>query len=80
MTTLNATEARSKLYALIDETSTSHQPIIITGKRGNAVLLSEDDWNAVNETLHLLSTPGMRESIREGMDVELDKCSKSLDW
>lgn len=80
MTTLNATEARSKLYALIDETSTSHQPIIITGKRGNAVLLSEDDWNAVNETLHLLSIPGMRESIREGMDVELDKCSKSLDW
>ncbi len=80
MTTLNATEARSKLYALIDETSTSHRPIIITGKRGNAVLLSEDDWNAVNETLHLLSIPGMRESIREGMDVELDKCSKSLDW
>ena len=80
MTTLNATEARSKLYALIDETSTSHQPIIITGKRGNAVLLSEDDWNAINETLHLLSIPGMRESIREGMDVELDKCSKSLDW
>lgn len=80
MTTLNATEARSKLYALIDETSTSHQPIIITGKRGNAVLLSENDWNAVNETLHLLSIPGMRESIREGMDVELDKCSKSLDW
>ncbi|MDF1692965.1 MAG: type II toxin-antitoxin system Phd/YefM family antitoxin [Zhongshania sp.] len=80
MTTLNATEARSKLYALIDETSTSHQPIIITGKRGNAVLLSEDDWNAVNETLHLLSIPSMRESIREGMDVELDKCSKSLDW
>ncbi|MEX1665484.1 type II toxin-antitoxin system Phd/YefM family antitoxin [Zhongshania arctica] len=80
MTTLNATEARSKLYALIDETSTSHQPIIITGKRGNAVLLSEDDWNAINETLHLLSIPGMRESIREGMDVELDKCGKSLDW
>ena len=80
MTTLNATEARSKLYALIDETSKSHQPIIITGKRGNAVLLSEYDWNAVNETLHLLSIPGMRESIREGMDVELDKCSKSLDW
>ena len=80
MTTLNATEARSKLYALIDETSTSHQPIVITGKRGNAVLLAEEDWNAVNETLHLLSMPGMRESIREGMDVKLDECSQELDW
>ena len=80
MTTLNATEARSKLYALIDETSTSHQPIVITGKRGNAVLLAEEDWNAINETLHLLSTPGMRESIRDGMDTKLDECSQELDW
>ncbi len=80
MTTLNATEARSKLYALIDETSTSHQPIVITGKRGNAVLLAEEDWNAINETLHLLSIPGMRESIREGMDTKLDECSQELDW
>ncbi len=80
MTTLNATEARSKLYTLIDETSTSHQPIVITGKRGNAVLLAEEDWNAVNETLHLLSIPGMRESIREGMDAVLDECDQELDW
>jgi PHD/YefM family antitoxin component YafN of YafNO toxin-antitoxin module len=80
MTTLNATEARSKLYALIDETSTSHQPIVITGKRGNAVLLAEEDWNAINETLHLLSIPGMRESIREGMNTGLDECSQELDW
>ncbi len=60
MTTLNATEARSKLYALIDETTNTHQPIVITGKRGNAVLLAEDDWKAINETLHLLSVPGLR--------------------
>jgi len=80
MTTLNATEARSKLYALIDETSTSHQPIVITGKRGNAILLAEEDWNAINETLHLLSIPGMRESIREGMDAKLDECGQELDW
>ncbi|WP_372780493.1 type II toxin-antitoxin system Phd/YefM family antitoxin [Litorivivens sp.] len=80
MTTLNATEARSKLYALIDETSTSHQPIVITGKRGNAVLLAEEDWNAINETLHLLSLPGMRESIREGMEADLNDCSQELDW
>ena len=80
MTTLNATEARSKLYALMDETSSSHQPIVITGKRGNAVLLAEEDWNAINETLHLLSIPGMRESIQEGMDTGLDDCDQELDW
>jgi PHD/YefM family antitoxin component YafN of YafNO toxin-antitoxin module len=80
MTTLNATEARSKLYALIDETTTSHQPIVITGKRGNAVLLAEEDWIAINETLHLLSIPGMRESIREGMDAKLEECDQELDW
>jgi antitoxin YefM len=80
MTTLNATEARSKLYNLIDETAQTHQPIVITGKRGNAVLLAEDDWNSINETLFLLSVPGMRESIREGMDTDLDECDKDLDW
>jgi prevent-host-death family protein len=80
MTTLNATEARSKLYNLIDETSQTHQPILITGKRVNAVLLAEEDWNAINETLYLLSVPGMRESIREGMDTDLGNCDKELDW
>ncbi|MEE2002581.1 type II toxin-antitoxin system Phd/YefM family antitoxin [Alkalimonas sp. MEB108] len=80
MTTLNATEARTKLYALIDEASTSHQPIIITGKRGNAVLLAEEDWNAITETLNLLAVPGMRESIREGMSAGLDECDQELDW
>jgi len=80
MTILNATEARSKLYTLIDETTETHQPIVITGKRGNAVLVSEEDWNAIAETLHLLSVPGMRESIKEGMKEDLSKCSKELDW
>ncbi|MCP5246087.1 MAG: type II toxin-antitoxin system Phd/YefM family antitoxin [Burkholderiales bacterium] len=80
MTTLNATEARSKLYNLIDEIAETHQPIIITGKRKNAVLLSEEDWNSINETLFLLSIPGMRESIREGMNESLDDCEKKLDW
>ena len=80
MTTLNATEARSKLYSLIDEAAETHEPIFITGKRGNAVLLSEEDWRAINETLYLLSIPGMRESIREGMDAGLDNCDKELDW
>ncbi|MBQ0759859.1 MAG: PHD/YefM family antitoxin component YafN of YafNO toxin-antitoxin module [Zhongshania sp.] len=80
MTTLKVTEARSKLYALIDETASSHQPIVITGKRGNAVLLAEDDWNAINEMLYLLSQPDMRESIREGLNTDLDDCSHELDW
>jgi prevent-host-death family protein len=80
MTTFNATEARSKLYALIDETTDTHQPIVITGKRGNAILLAEDDWKAINETLHLLSVPGMRESIQEGIAANLDDCDKELDW
>ena len=80
MTILNATEARSKLYSLIDEATATHQPIVITGKGGNAVLVSEDDWNAISETLHLLSVPGMRESIKEGLNQELSDSSKELDW
>lgn len=80
MTTLKATDARSRLYSLIDETAESHQPIMITGKRHNAVLLSESDWNTINETLYLLSIPGMRESIRDGMNEKVSNCSRELDW
>ena len=80
MNIINATEARSKLYSLIDETASSHQPIVITGKRVNAVLVSEEDWNAISETLYLLSIPGMRESIKEGLSQDLSECKKELDW
>jgi antitoxin YefM len=80
MTTLNATEARAKLYNLIDQTAETHQPIVITGKRHNAVLLSEEDWSAINETIYLLSVPGMRESIKEALTQNLDECSRELDW
>jgi prevent-host-death family protein len=80
MTSITATEARKALYKLVDEVSTSHEPVQITGKRGNAVLVSEDDWRAVQETLHLLSVPGMRESIVEGMAEPLDDCANELDW
>ncbi len=80
MNILNATEARSKLYRLIDETAETHEPIVITGKRRNAVLISEEDWNAISETLHLLSVPGMRESVKEGLKEKLSDCSKELDW
>ena len=80
MATLNVTEARANLYKLIDDTTVSHEPVIITGKRGNAVLLAEDDWNAINETLHLLSVPGMRESILEVMQEKIDDCATELEW
>lgn len=80
MTTLNATEARSKLYKLIDETLITHKPITITGKRGNAVLLSEEDWRSIEETLFLVSIPGMRESIREGMSEKIENLDTSVDW
>jgi antitoxin YefM len=80
MATLTASDARSNLYRLIDQTAESHQPILIVGKRSNAVLLSEQDWAAIQETLHLLSVPGMRESIKAGMAEPIDSCSTELDW
>ena len=80
MPTLTATEARSKLYKLIDETASAHEPILIKGKRGNAVLVSEEDWRAIQETLYLLNTPGMRESIREGLATPIEECSKDVEW
>jgi len=80
MTGISATEARSNLYRLIDEAAEAHQPIMITGKRNKAVLVSEEDWSAIQDTLHLLSVPGMRESIREGMDTPVDECDEALDW
>ena len=80
MTGITATEARSNLYRLIDEAAESHQPIVITGKRNSAVLISEEDWSAIQDTLYLLSIPGMRESVREGMDTPTDECDEGLDW
>ena len=65
---------------MIDETAESHQPIVIMGKRNKAVLVSEEDWSAIQETLYLLFVPGMRESIREGMDTPEDECDEELDW
>ena len=80
MTTMSATEARKQLYKLLDDVSQSHEPVQITGKRGNAVLVSEDDWRAVQETLHLVSIPGMRESILEGMATPADELEGELEW
>ena len=80
MTTINATSARSKLYALLEQVADSHEPVQITSKRGNAVLISEEDWRSIQETLYLLSVPGMRESIVEGMKTPLAECSEDPGW
>ena len=80
MKTITVTKARSTLFQLLDETNATHEPIQITGKRSNAVLLSEEDWKSIEETLHLLSIPGMRESIREGLETPVEECSEELDW
>jgi prevent-host-death family protein len=80
MTTLSASEARARLYKLLDEAASSHEPIQITGKRNNAVLVSEDDWRAIQETLYLVSIPGMRDSIRKGLETPVEKCSKNIKW
>lgn len=80
MQTLTASEARANLYRLIDEAAESHQPIVISGKRSSAVLLSAEDWNAIQETLHLLAVPGMRESIKTGMAEPLTESAKELKW
>jgi len=78
--TLTASAARARLYTLLDETAASHEPVQITGKRCRAVLISEEDWRSIQETLYLLSIPGMRESIREGLKTPVRRLSKKLHW
>ena len=80
MTTLTASQARANFYKLLDKTASSHEPIQITGKRNNGVLISEDDWKSLQETIFLLSIPGMRESIRKGIKTPISKTKKKLKW
>ena len=80
MTTLTASKARTMLYRLLDEAASRHEPIQISGKRSNAVLVSEEDWRAIQETLYLVSIPGMRESIRKGLRTPIDECGKEINW
>lgn len=80
MATLTVTEARKRLYSLLDEVAESHEPVQITGKRHSAVLVSEEDWRAIQETLYLISIPGMRESIRKGLKTPVEECDEELDW
>jgi len=80
MPTLTATEARKRLYSLVDEVKESHEPIQIVGKRSSAFLISEEDWRAIQETLLLTSVPGMRESIQQGLKTSVEECDEDIDW
>lgn len=80
MTTRTASQARAELYRLLDEVAESHEPVLITGKRSNVIMISEEDWKSIQETLYLTSIPGMRESIRTGLKTPVSRCSKKLDW
>jgi prevent-host-death family protein len=80
MTTLTVSKARAQLYKLMDTVTKSHEPVQITGKRSNAMLVSEEDWSAIQETLYLTSIPGMKESIIDGMKTPVKKLSKELKW
>ncbi len=80
MPTLTATEARKRLYSLVDEVKESHEPIQIVGKRSSAFLISEEDWRAIQETLFLTSIPGMRDSIQEGLGTPVEECDEDMDW
>lgn len=80
MSSRTASEARAQLYRLIDEVAESHEPVLITGKRNNGVLVAEEDWQSIQETLYLTSIPGMRKSIQKGLKTPLKNCVKKLDW
>jgi antitoxin YefM len=80
MTSMTATEARKRLYSLVDDIAESHESIRIAGKRNSAVLVSEGDWRAIQESLYLCSIPGMRASIRKGLETPADQCIAELKW
>lgn len=80
MKTITATEARAGLYRLLKEAAESSEPIQIMGKKSHAVLVSGDDWRAIQETLYLLEIPGMRESIPEGGREPIEECSEDPGW
>ncbi len=80
MTIVSVSEARKRLYSLVDEVRESHEPVQIVGKRNSAVLVSEEDWRALQETLYLSSIPGMRDSIRAGLETPVEECDEDPGW
>lgn len=77
---ISASQARANIFTIMDETVSSHEPILITGKRNNVVMLSQEDWNAIQETLFLMSIPNMKKSIIEGINTPISECSEELEW
>lgn len=80
MKSINVTQARANLFSLVNETNATHEPVHIAGKKGNAILISEEDWNSIQETIYISSLPGVKESITKGRKESLSKCSKALKW
>ncbi len=80
MATLSLSEARKRLYTLVDEVRETHVPVQIVGKRNSAFLVSEEDWRSIEETLYLASIPGMRESIKKGLKTPVEKCAEEPGW
>ncbi len=78
--TITASEARCRVFGLLDDVAESHEPVVITGKRNNGVLVSEGDWKALQETLHLIRIPGMVKSIRTGLSTPHQEMAEDLDW
>ena len=80
MASTNAKNARRNLFRLIEQVNTEHEPVRISGRRGSAVLVGEDDWRTIEETIHLNSIPGMAESIREGMNTPAADLHDDVEW
>ncbi len=80
MSSINITNARKELYKLVQRVNSTHEPVEITGKNSNAILIGEEDWRSIQETLYLSSIPGMRESIIEGMNTPVEDLSDNPDW
>ena len=82
MSTINITNARKDLYNLVESVNLYHEPTLIVGKKANAVLISEDDWSAIQETLYLDSIPNMTKSIMDGVKEPLEDCISEdmVDW
>lgn len=82
MSAINITNARKKLYNLVEEVNLYSEPTLIVSKKGNAVLVSENDWNAIQETVYLNSIPGMVESIKKGMETPIEDCvsEEDVEW
>ena len=80
MTKITVAQARREIFRLVDQVTSTREPVVITGKKSNALLISEEEWDSMQETLYLLSIPGMGDSIRQGLNEDLNDCSQKLDW